>query len=60
MSPRARAFIGVITTAFFAFAGAVFLAERQTMLGAVFVVLACLRGLLAIQQFRAARNEEPE
>lgn len=56
MSPRARAFIGVITTFFFAVAGVAMLADQQTTLGVVLIALACLRGLFAVQQFLAARE----
>lgn len=60
MGPKARAFIGVITTALFGLAGVTFLAEQQTTLGVVLIALACLRGLFAVQQILAARERDSD
>lgn len=60
MSPRARALIGVITTFFFAAAGAMLLAEQRTVMGGVLLGLAALRGLMALQQIRDLRADDED
>jgi len=56
MTPKTRAFLGVLTTLFFGAGGALLLAEHRTTMGVVLIALACLRGLLAVQQILAARE----